>query len=179
MKLGDSFILRAVATFLFFLINLFAVYLLVRGHNLPGGGFIGGLGSALSFILLSLARGVRTAQRILRVDPARIATVGLLLAVLLAAAPMAWGGAFLTQYHLKFEAVPLVGNVVLGTPLLFDLSVFLVVVGVTTKLLFLLSRSIDHLPALARVERSRYAAPLERPIEEADQTRPPEEEGPA
>lgn len=166
MKTGDSFILRAVATFLFFLINLFAIYLLFRGHNLPGGGFIGGLGSALTFILLSLACGVETAQRLLHFDPVRIAATGLLLAVLTGLAPVLFGAAFLTQYNVKLKDVPLLGDLALGTPLLFDLGVFLVVVGVTAKLVFLLSRSITGLPALAEADRPRYAAALEEPVEE-------------
>lgn len=166
MKTGDSFILRAVATFLFFLINLFAIYLLLRGHNLPGGGFIGGLGSALTFILLSLACGVETAQRLLGADPVRIATGGLLLAILTGMAPMLWGAPFLKQYNFKLADLPLVGDLAVGTPLLFDLGVFMVVVGVTTKLVFLLARSITGLPALTDADRPRYAAALEEPIEE-------------
>jgi multicomponent Na+:H+ antiporter subunit B len=175
MKTGDSFILRAVATFLFFLINLFAIYLLLRGHNLPGGGFIGGLGSALTFILLSLACGVETAQRLLRFDPVRIAATGLLLAVLTGMLPMFWGASYLTQYNVKLANVPLVGSLALGTPLLFDLGVFLVVVGVTAKLVFLLSRSISGLPALSQSDRPRYAAALEEPIEETNKPHGPEE----
>jgi multicomponent Na+:H+ antiporter subunit B len=178
MRLGDSFILRAVASFLFFVINLFAIYLLLRGHNLPGGGFIGGLGSALSFILLILAHGVESAQRILRVDPIRIAGAGVLLALLTSTVPMVLGDAFLTQYNWKLEHVPLLGSFGVGTPLLFDIGVFLVVIGVTTKLMFLLSRSIDGLPALTVPEQSHYAAPLEEPIEEAGRSRlDGEEEG--
>lgn len=167
MRLGDSFILRAVASFLFFLINLFAFYLLLRGHNLPGGGFIGGLGSALSFVLLSLAHGVQAAQRMLRVDPVRIAACGLLLAIATGAVPLLWGEAFLKHYNFKWQGVPVLGNVAIGTPLLFDIGVFLVVVGVTTKLLFLLSRSIDGLPALEVAERRYYAAVGEDAIEES------------
>ena len=175
MRLGESFILRSVASFLFFVINLFAIYLLLRGHNLPGGGFIGGLGSALSFILLSLAHGVETAQRSLRVDPIRIAGAGILLALLTSMAPMLLGDPFLKQYNWKLYDVPVLGSLGLGTPLLFDIGVFLVVIGVTTKLLFLLSRSIDGLPALSEPEQPHYAAPQEEPIEEAGHNRLTEE----
>jgi multisubunit Na+/H+ antiporter MnhB subunit len=166
MKTGDSFILRAVATFLFFLINLFALYLLLRGHNLPGGGFIGGLGSALTFILLSLACGVETAQRLLGADPVRIATGGLLLAILTGMAPMLWGAPILKHYNFKFTDVPLMGDLAVGTPLLFDVGVFMVVVGVTTKLVFLLARSLTGVPALTDADRPRYAAAREEPIED-------------
>lgn len=166
MRTGDSFILRAVASFLFFLINLFAVYLLLRGHNLPGGGFIGGLGSALSFVLLSLAHGVEAAQRILRVDPVRLAAAGLLLAIASAAAPLLWGAPFLKHYNYKWKDLPLIGDLAVGTPLVFDVGVFLVVVGVTTKLLFLLSRSVDGLTAIRPEDRPHYAAAGEDPVED-------------
>lgn len=172
MKLGDSFILRAVASFLFFLINLFAVYLLLRGHNLPGGGFIGGLGSALSFVLLILARGVEDTQRMLGVDPVRLAVAGLALALLTGIAPMLVGDAFLRHYHVSVPSLPLIGGLKLGTPLLFDVGVFLVVIGVTTKLLFLLSRSVDGLPAITPDQRPRYAARQEEPIEEVQADSP-------
>jgi Multisubunit Na+/H+ antiporter, MnhB subunit len=166
MKVDDSLILRTVVSFLFYLINVFAFYLYVRGHNLPGGGFIGGLGSALSVILLSLAIGVEGAQRTLRADPLRIATVGLLIAILTAMLPMLFGHAFMNQYNVKIGSVPLLGEVPVGTPMLFDLGVFLVVVGVTTKLIFVLARSLSGLTALDERERRRYAALLERPIED-------------
>lgn len=166
MKVDDSLILRTVVSFLFYLINVFAFYLYVRGHNLPGGGFIGGLGSALSVILLSLAIGVEGAQRTLRADPLRIATVGLLIVILTAMLPMLFGHAFMNQYNVKIGSVPLLGEVPVGTPMLFDLGVFLVVVGVTTKLIFVLARSLSGLTALDERERRRYAALLERPIED-------------
>lgn len=166
MKLDDTIILRAVVSFLFYLINVFALYLLVRGHNLPGGGFIGGLGSALSFILLNLAIGVEAAQRTLRVDPMRIALVGLLVAVLSAMFPMLLGDAFLNQYNVKLGSVPLLGEVPVGTPLIFDIGVFLVVVGVSTKLILVLARSLSGLTALETSERRRYATRMESPIEE-------------
>ncbi|HEY0944878.1 MAG TPA: MnhB domain-containing protein [Opitutaceae bacterium] len=174
MKSGDSLILRAVTALLFFLINVFAVYLLMRGHNLPGGGFIGGLGSALSFILLSLAFGVERAQRTLRADPVRIAGTGLLLAIGAACLPLLGGDPFLRHYHVKLTAVPLAGDLSFGTPLLFDAGVFLVVVGVSTKLIFLLSRSLSGLTAIADEERDRYSARPELPVESTEPRSGPE-----
>lgn len=167
MKIGDSFIFRAVGSFLFFVINVFAVYLLLRGHNLPGGGFIGGLGSALSLILLSLAFGVERTQQILRIDPTRIAAYGLLLAVLTALAPLLLGDELLKHYHWKYQDVPVLGSVELGTPLIFDIGIFLVVVGTTAKVIFVLARSISGFTALERGEWRRYAAPMETPVETA------------
>jgi len=168
MRTGDSYIFRTVASLLFFLVNVFAVYLLLRGHNLPGGGFIGGLGSAISLIMLSLAFGVERAQRILRVDPVRIAAAGLAVALLTAMAPLLLGQPFLRHYHLAIRDLPVLGTLEIGTPLLFDIGVFLVVVGVTGKLIFVLARTNAGLTALDASEWRRYAARLETPIETAE-----------
>lgn len=165
MKTGESYIFRAIGSFLFFVINVFAVYLLLRGHNLPGGGFIGGLGSALSLIMLSLAFGVERTRNIVRVDPTRVAIVGLVIAVATALLPTVVGDAVLKQYNWKFEDVPVLGTFSVGTPLLFDLGVFLVVVGVSTKVISVLLRAHSGLTALEPREWRRYAARLEEPLE--------------
>lgn len=165
MRLNGSFIFTRVATFLFFVINLFAVYLLLRGHNYPGGGFIGGLGSGMSLVLLSLAVGVERMQQILRVDPVRIATVGLFIAAASSAMPMLWGDPFLTQYNYKL------GGVGIGTPLVFDIGVYLVVVGVTVRLIVILARPVEGLCSVTPDERKLYASPLEQPIEEDGEAR--------
>ena len=73
MKAPDSYIFKTVVRFSFFVINVFAIYLVLRGHNLPGGGFIGGLAAAISFVLLSLAIGVEELHRVMRFDPVRVA----------------------------------------------------------------------------------------------------------
>lgn len=165
MRTGESYIFRSIGSLLFFLINIFSVYLLVRGHNLPGGGFVGGLGSALSLIMLSLAFGVERTQRILRVDPVRLAIAGLMLAVCVALLPLVFGEPLLRHFYLSFDRLPLFGRLEVGTPLLFDIGVFLVVVGVTAKLIFVLARPNSGLTALAPHEWQRYAARLEEPIE--------------
>lgn len=165
MKTGGSFIFRAVGALLFFIINVFAVYLLLRGHNEPGGGFIGGLGSALSLIMLSLAFGVERTQRNMRVDPARLAAIGLLVALLTAMLPVFVGEPLLRHFHWEWKDVLGLGTLKAGTPLLFDVGVFLVVVGVSTKLIFVLARSISGMTALSEREWRRYAAELEEPVE--------------
>lgn len=176
MKTGESYIFRAIGSLLFFLINVFAVYLLLRGHNLPGGGFIGGLGSALSLIMLSLAFGVQRTQQILRVDPVRLAVAGLALSVGVALLPLLVGEPLLRHFHLKFEHLPVLGTVEFGTPLVFDVGVFLVVVGVAAKLIFVLARPNAGLTALAPREWELYAAKLERPIESSAGAEPEDEE---
>lgn len=163
---GDrSPIFQAVAAILFFAINIFSFYLLWRGHNLPGGGFIAGVGSALSFILLALAYGVERAQQVLRVDPVRITAVGLTLAFAVAVVPAVLGWPLLKHWNWKLADLPVIGDLGIGTPLAFDVGVYLVVLGVTCKLVFVLARSIDGLGALTRAETARYASEVEEPIE--------------
>lgn len=165
MRGPDSFIFRAMVRVAFFIINLLAIYLLLRGHNLPGGGFIGGLAAAVSLVLLSLAVGLEEMKRVLRLDPVRLAGIGLLLATLTGVMPVLAGDAFLEHYHVHLKRVPLLGELHLGTPLLFDIGVFLVVVGVTAKMLFAIAKSTEGLGGLDKVEQRRYSSPRETPIE--------------
>jgi multicomponent Na+:H+ antiporter subunit B len=172
MKAHPSFIFNASVRLLFFFINLFAVYLMLRGHNLPGGGFIGGLVTAISLILLRLAIGWPELNRILRVDPVRIAIVGLLVALTSSAAPMLFGHSFLEQFNAHLHHVPLVGDLHIGTPLAFDFGVYLVVVGVTCKIIFVLGKSTQGLHALEPAEVPRYTSSLEVPMEESAEVWP-------
>ena len=160
-----SILLERAAPLLYWAMLIISLAILLRGHNEPGGGFIGGLASALSLIMLSLAYGVERAQRILHIDPVRLAAVGLAIAVATALLPVLVGAPLLRHYHWKFEGVPLLGRLELGTPLIFDLGIFLVVVGVTAKMIFVLARSISGLTALEEKEWHRYAAELEEPVE--------------
>jgi multisubunit Na+/H+ antiporter MnhB subunit len=173
----QSYIFRAVARLLFFLVNVFALYLLLRGHNLPGGGFIAGLATAISLILLSLATGLEELHRVLRFDPMRLATAGLTVATLTATAPILFSRPFLEHFNIHLNRVPLLGEVHTGTPLLFDIGVYLVVVGIACKIIFVLGKSTQQLRALVAEEEARYSSPLEHPIEQdtpAAPGKPPE-----
>ncbi|MBX3731291.1 MAG: MnhB domain-containing protein [Verrucomicrobiae bacterium] len=161
----DSPILRAVARITFFLVNVFAIYLLLRGHHLPGGGFIAGLATSISMVMLLLALGVDALPGILRVEPVSLAVAGLALAAFTAVAPVLRGGEFLRHAHAGIT-LPLLGTIEVGTPLLFDTGVFLLVIGVTCKMIIVLARSTLGEPALGWRERRRFAAPVETPIEE-------------
>jgi NADH:ubiquinone oxidoreductase subunit 5 (subunit L)/multisubunit Na+/H+ antiporter MnhA subunit/multisubunit Na+/H+ antiporter MnhB subunit len=162
---GDSFILGTVVTFLFFLINVFALYLFLRGHNLPGGGFIAGLCTGLSFVMLGFVQGIEKLHRFLRLDPARLAVLGMILAIASGlVAPLA-GGEFFRHYHPYFRDVPLLGDVYLGTPLFFDLGIYLVVVGIVLKIVFPLVKSVEGFRAFLLEEERAYAAHDEEPVE--------------
>ena len=162
----QSYIFKTVVRLLFFLVNVLALYLLLRGHNLPGGGFIAGLASAIALVLLSLAIGLGELHRMMRFDPMRMAAAGLAVAALTGAAPLLFGRPFLEHFAAHWTGLPLLGERHLGTALVFDIGVFLVVVGSACKVIFVLGKSAQRLRALVAEEERRYSAPVEQPIEE-------------
>ncbi len=125
----NSLIFKTISRFLVGLMLLFSIFLLLRGHNEPGGGFIGGLVAAAGIIVYGIADGPAAIRDILRVDPRVLAMSGLLAALLagLLAAPL--GADFLTGLWTFIGATPESKGLALGTPLLFDIGVYLVVVG--------------------------------------------------
>lgn len=134
-----SIILRTATRYLFPIIALFSVFLLLRGHDEPGGGFIGGLLGAVCFALYALAYDVPTARRMLRAEEHQLIGCGLLLAATAGAIGLLAGDPFLTTYWTDELFVPAVGKIKLGTPLLFDLGVYLTVVGVVLMMIFSLA----------------------------------------
>ncbi len=131
----DSVFLRQGVKPLAGLLLLVSLVLLWRGHNLPGGGFIGSLVAACALVLLALAFGVPLARRLLRVSPAWVSGLGLACAVGAGVIGLLGGGQFLTGGW----AFP--GGLPLGTPLLFDVGVFLTVFGAVLHMLFRLLES--------------------------------------
>jgi multicomponent Na+:H+ antiporter subunit B len=130
-------ILPTATTYLMPVLLVFSVFLLLRGHNEPGGGFAGGLVAASAFVLLSIAAGVKTARRALRVDPRSLVGVGLLIMLLSGlVAPLLYGNAYLKSLWWKFEIGDYV--VAVGTPLLFDIGVYLGVAGTILLITFAL-----------------------------------------
>lgn len=112
----------------------FAIYLMLRGHNLPGGGFIGGLVFASGLVLRVMVRDDEEPQR----DVLGLAGIGLLTALAAAAMPLFFGKPFFTGMWAGELWLPLVGKLKFGTPMLFDIGVFLVVTGVGAKMLLVL-----------------------------------------
>jgi multisubunit Na+/H+ antiporter MnhB subunit len=168
MKNPESFVAKAVASLVFLLVNIISIYLLFRGHNHPGGGFIGGLTMGMSFVLLGLIRGWNVLQKELPVPPLRMAGLGLLIAIASGVGPMFAGRPFLTQYNLHLSELPLIDNLHIGTPLIFDIGVFLLVGFVTVKLVIVLARAASGLRPFTRREALYYASILEEPIEGDD-----------
>ena len=176
--IGDSYILSTVVAVLFFMINVFAVYLFFRGHNEPGGGFIAGLCTGISFVMLGFVQGIERLHRLLQVEPVRLAVIGLLLAAGTGLLPLFGGDVFFQHYHPYLRGVPLLGDVYVGTPVFFDLGVYLLVVGITLKIVFPLAKSIHGFRAFIVEEERSFAAADEEPVEpEAQPVRPRGEGG--
>lgn len=134
----SSIILQATNRLLSGLLLVFSVFLLLRGHNLPGGGFSGGLVAASAFVLQALCSSVPSARRLLIVDPRTLIGAGLAVALLSGLSAVAVGVPFLTGLWDK-TPVPVVGK--LGTPLLFDFGVYLVVWGIGCLIVFALGET--------------------------------------
>ena len=134
-----SFILR-VATRLFVgLILVFAVYLLFRGHNAPGGGFAAALVAGTGFALFAIAEGPAAVRRAVRTDPRVLVACGMLMAVASGLLALAAERTYLTG--LWWSAQIGDGGVSAGTPLLFDGGVFLVVLGTILTLVLQLEEN--------------------------------------
>lgn len=139
-----SMILQMATRYLVPLILLLSVFIFLRGHNEPGGGFVGGLLAASAFVLYTLAFGVREAQKLLVVRPLMLIVSGLTLALSSTlVAPLFFGQPLMTGKWFESFEVPGVGK--LGTPLFFDLGVMLVVLGVTLLIVFTLAAEDEFL----------------------------------
>jgi multicomponent Na+:H+ antiporter subunit B len=138
----NSIILRAGTRYLAPLLLLFSVYMLLRGHNLPGGGFIGGLIGATGFVLYAIACGTAEARRALRVLPQNIAVTGLGIALLGGLAAALFGDALFTGQWLFLGATETEKGLPLSTVLVFDIGVYLVVFGAVLTLVFAMEEEI-------------------------------------
>lgn len=125
----NSLILRAATRVLMPLLLLFALFMLLRGHNEPGGGFVAGLVVAAAFALQAFAFGVPAARRGLRVEPEKLLGAGLLVALCTGLSAVAAGQPFLSSMWW--------GG--FGSPFVFDFGVFLVVIGVVLTMTFTLA----------------------------------------
>jgi len=138
----NSIIFTTVSRLLVGLMLLFSLFLLWRGHNEPGGGFIGGLVAAAGLVVYGLADGTQSMRAVLRTDPRIIALTGLLLAIVAGLLPAITGADFLTGLWLFIGATETDKGLALGTPLLFDIGVYLVVLGGVVGMVLALEDSL-------------------------------------
>jgi multicomponent Na+:H+ antiporter subunit B len=137
----SSLILRAATRALAPLLLMLSLFLLWRGHNEPGGGFIGGLVAASAAALQGIAFGPAAARRMLWLPPIGVAGIGLAAAVLSILPSALFGLPPMDALWAKID----LGDgayVPLGTPLLFDIGVFLVVLGGVVALI----AALEHAP---------------------------------
>jgi multicomponent Na+:H+ antiporter subunit B len=131
-----SLILSTATRYLLPLLLLFSIFVMLRGHNEPGGGFIGGLVAAAAVALYAIAFDLARARRLIRLSPRDLIGVGLIFTLLSGVLPLVAGKPFMTGLWSQ-QVVPVLGK--LGTPLLFDIGVYLVVIGVTLMIIFSLA----------------------------------------
>ena len=144
--LADYLTIPAVIMqWLFPVIGTFAVYLFLRGHDLPGGGFAAGVTMSIALILQYMAGGTRWIEARLRIRPISWTGLGLLCAASTGMGAWLFGYPFLTS-HFRYLELPVIGKVPTASALLFDLGVFAVVVGATVLILVALAHQSIRRP---------------------------------
>jgi multicomponent Na+:H+ antiporter subunit B len=134
-----SIILKTGSNYLLPLLILFSIFILLRGHYLPGGGFVGGLIASIAFVLHFFAHSLENTKNIIRIHPGVLIPVGLCFALISAVLPLFLDQAVMTGQWMH-EPLPVIGMV--GTALLFDVGVYLVVLGVTLTIIFTISETM-------------------------------------
>jgi len=137
----NSLILRTATRLLVSLILVFSVYLLFRGHNGPGGGFSGGLVAATGFALYIMAEGAESVRKAIRIDPRRLIIFGMGLALTSGLFAVFSDNPFLTGMWWTLGTQPDTPLVVIGTPIFFDIGVFLIVLGTILTLILTLEEN--------------------------------------
>ena len=138
----NSIILMAGTRILVALLLVFSVFMLLRGHNEPGGGFIGGLIGATGFVVYAIACGTSQAREALRWAPENIAMVGLGVALLAGLFAAPFGDPLFTGQWLFIGETEDDKGLPLSTVLVFDIGVYLVVMGSILTLVFALEEGI-------------------------------------
>lgn len=143
-----------IMQWLFPIIITFAVYIFLRGHDLPGGGFSAGLTLSIAFLLQYLAGGTRWAEDRIRILPLRWMGAGMLLAAATGVGAWFFGYPFLTS-HFQYVELPLIGKMPAATALLFDLGVFSLVVGSTVLILVALAHQSIRINRLRAIDADK------------------------
>ena len=140
---------RVVMEWLFPAFVAFSLYLLIRGHDLPGGGFAAGITMTIALVLQYMAAGTRSVEERLRIQPLSWMGVGLLLALATGLGATLFGSPFLTSWF-RYVDIPFIGEIPVATALLFDLGVFLLVIGATALVLIAIAHQSIRTPVQRR-----------------------------
>lgn len=138
---------RVIMQWLFPVITVFAIFLFLRGHDLPGGGFAAGMTMAIAFTLQYIAFGVRWTEARLTILPLYWIGFGLLLAASAGIGSLVFGYPFLTSYF-RYADLPVIGAIPLASAVIFDLGVFILVVGATILILIAIAHQSIRKPRL-------------------------------
>lgn len=133
-----TIILATAIKLLMPLFFIFSLYLLFRGHNEPGGGFIGGLIGSIGFVFYTMTYGAEVTKKKYKINAIAIIAIGLFLASISGMISVFFGDPYLTarweDYYLPFIGRP-------GTPLLFDIGVYVLVIGIVLKITLTMSET--------------------------------------
>jgi len=113
---------------------LYSVFLFLRGHNHSGGGFVGGLVAGGAFALYAMSCHISELKQLIKIDPCTLLSWGLLIALVAGLLPIFIDHPFLSGEWVTFH-LPRFGEIHLGTPMLFELGVYLVVIGATMTII--------------------------------------------
>ena len=136
---------KVIMEWLFPVIIVFSFYLLLRGHDLPGGGFAAGITMSVGILIQYMAWGTRQVELRLVIRPLRWIGIGLLCAAATGAGAWFAGYPFLTS-HFRYVDLPIVGTVPMASAVFFDLGVFALVVGATVLVLIALAHQSIRVP---------------------------------
>lgn len=134
MARTNDLILKTTTSIIAFILLGFSIYLFSAGHNAPGGGFIGGLMTSAAILLMYMAYGFESMKKIIRIDYKNFILAGLLIAVLTGFGSFLFNQPFLS-HTFDYFYFPFFGKKELATAVLFDLGVYLTVIGVTMTII--------------------------------------------
>ena len=138
-----SVVFEVVTRMLFGIMIVVSIYLLLTGHNWPGGGFAGGLVAGMALIIRYLAAGRHELDEAAPIDAGRLMGGGLILALISAIAPLFAGGTILQSFDVHLH-IPLLGELHVVSSTVFDIGVYLVVVGMLLDVVRSLGSGIDQ-----------------------------------
>jgi len=135
----DLIVLKSATNYLIPLLLMFSIFVLLRGHYLSGGGFVGGLIASIAFVLHSFAHTTKETLSLFRFSPKTLIPIGLSISFLSALLPVFFGKPFFTGLWYD-KSIQVIGSI--GTALFFDIGVYTVVVGVTLTILFTIKENV-------------------------------------
>lgn len=144
-----SILLEVIVRVLFHTIIVVSIFLLFSGHNLPGGGFAGGLVAGMALVMRYIAGGRWELGAAAPTDAGRLLGAGLILAVGTAVVPLFFGADPLTSTFWEWE-LPGLGHMEFVTSTIFDIGVYLVVIGLVLDVLRSLGAEVDRQAAALR-----------------------------